>query len=188
MTKDLGYNTGLAAEFYVLSILHRKGLSASITLGNRKAIDIVVEATDRTITIDVKGMAGQTNWPLDNFNSEKRENHYIALVTFNSKIRDHSVLPTVYLVPAADIPNFFYVNPKGNRRTIQFSRMRDKGSQYLEAWSLLEAQANGSPANADGARVAKRRLTLVSRKHTPGKSGHASHVKSENAGATSAKR
>ena len=134
MPKDLGYNTGLAAEFYVLSVLHRKGFNASLTLGNRKAIDIVVESLDRTVTIDVKGMVSRTNWPLDNFTSATRVNHYIALVTFNNRIKDHTVRPTVYLVPAADIPQFFYVNPKGNRRTIQFSRMRDEGSKYLENW------------------------------------------------------
>lgn len=35
MSRELGYNTGLAAEFYVLLVLHRKGLNASLTLGNR---------------------------------------------------------------------------------------------------------------------------------------------------------
>jgi hypothetical protein len=137
MPKQVGYNTNLAAEFYVLSVLHRVGLSASLTLGNRKAIDIVVETDDRTITIDVKGMASRTNWPLDNFKSKDRGNHYIALVSFNNKIQDPSVLPTVYLVPAKDIPKFFYFNPKGTRQTIQFSTMRNQGSRYLEAWSSL---------------------------------------------------
>jgi hypothetical protein len=33
------YNTNLAAEFYVLSILHRLGFDATMTLGNKKAVD-----------------------------------------------------------------------------------------------------------------------------------------------------
>lgn len=37
-----GYNTNLAADFYVLSILHRLGAEATLTLGNKKSIDIVV--------------------------------------------------------------------------------------------------------------------------------------------------
>ena len=36
------YDTNLAAEFYVLSCLHRLGISANLTLGNRKGVDIVV--------------------------------------------------------------------------------------------------------------------------------------------------
>ncbi len=39
MTK---YNTNLASEFYVLSMLHRLGADASLTLGNKKAVDIIV--------------------------------------------------------------------------------------------------------------------------------------------------
>ena len=36
------YNTNLAAEFYVLSMLHRLGVFAAVTLGNKKAIDITL--------------------------------------------------------------------------------------------------------------------------------------------------
>jgi hypothetical protein len=35
------YNTNLAAEFYVLSLLHRLGADAALTLGNKKAVDII---------------------------------------------------------------------------------------------------------------------------------------------------
>lgn len=51
------YNTNLAAEFYVLSMLYRLGADASLILGNKKAVDIVVASTPgRTVTIDVKGV------------------------------------------------------------------------------------------------------------------------------------
>ena len=36
------YNTNLASEFYVMSVLCRLGLEANLTLGNKKAVDIVV--------------------------------------------------------------------------------------------------------------------------------------------------
>ena len=36
------YDTNLAAEFHVLSMLHRLGADASLTLGNKKAVDIIV--------------------------------------------------------------------------------------------------------------------------------------------------
>jgi hypothetical protein len=115
-------------------------LSASITLGNRKAIDIVVESRGRLFTIDVKGMASRTNWPLDNFKlkPDQGANHFIALVSFNNKIRDTQILPTVFLVPAQKIAAFFYRNPKGTRQVVQYGRMRDHGAAYLEAWAQLE--------------------------------------------------
>ena len=33
------YNTNLAAEFHALSMLHRLGLEATLTIGNKKAVD-----------------------------------------------------------------------------------------------------------------------------------------------------
>ena len=37
-----GYNTNLASEFYVLSMLYRLGFDANLTLGNKKSVDITV--------------------------------------------------------------------------------------------------------------------------------------------------
>lgn len=51
------YNTNLAAEFYVLSMLHHLGANAALALGNKKAVDIIVASEDgTTTTIDVKGL------------------------------------------------------------------------------------------------------------------------------------
>jgi hypothetical protein len=64
---NIGYNTNLAAEFYVLSMMHRLGAEANLTLGNKKSVDIAsVRGAGDVITIDVKGLAGSTAWPVDN--------------------------------------------------------------------------------------------------------------------------
>jgi len=56
------YNTNLAAEFHVLLALHRLGADATLTVGNKKSVDIaVVQATGRSLTVDVKGLAGKTS-------------------------------------------------------------------------------------------------------------------------------
>ncbi|MDH5821547.1 hypothetical protein QFW77_00870 [Luteimonas sp. RD2P54] len=56
-----GYNTNLAAEFYVLSTFYRLGTDANLTLGNKKSVDIVViRGAGDSLTIDVKGLAGTT--------------------------------------------------------------------------------------------------------------------------------
>jgi len=57
-----GYDTNLASEFYVMFVLHRLGCNATITLGNKKAIDIVVtRGAGEAVTIDVKAVAGKTD-------------------------------------------------------------------------------------------------------------------------------
>ena len=49
------YDIGMAGEFGVCSELHKRGYDASITLGNKKAVDIyVVTAGNRQFRIEVK--------------------------------------------------------------------------------------------------------------------------------------
>jgi hypothetical protein len=77
------YNTNLAAEFYVLSMLYRRGADASLTLGNKKAIDILVALrTGQTATIDVKGVAGPHDRPCDNVKLPAPAHHFLVLVSF----------------------------------------------------------------------------------------------------------
>ena len=132
------YNTNLAAEFWVLSMLHRLGAEATLTLGNKKAVDIVVvrEAGD-TITIDVKGLAGTTNWPVDNVNTaELKPNHFLAFVTFLDKISDVSSTPEVYVVPLNAVPELIYSAP-GGRRVVPLRTLRRTGTEYRDAWAQL---------------------------------------------------
>jgi hypothetical protein len=133
-----GYDTNLAAEFYVLSVLHRLGISATLTLGNKKSVDIVItrDAGD-AITVDVKRLAGMTNWPIDNIR-EGKDNHFIVFVTFLGKIGDPSVLPEVYIVPSKKISApVIYENPAGNRRVIPLRRARESWKEYKDHWELL---------------------------------------------------
>ncbi len=93
-----GYNTNLASEFYALSILHRLGIDATLTLGNKKSknrsISQSFEMRDAgdTLTVDVKGLAGATGWPVDNFHEKAK--HFLVLVCFLNKIDDLSLLKT----------------------------------------------------------------------------------------------
>ena len=64
--KSIIQDTGIAAEFYVLSMLYRLGATANLTLGNQKVVDIVVTRNSgEVVTIDVKGLQGKTSWPID---------------------------------------------------------------------------------------------------------------------------
>jgi hypothetical protein len=132
-----GYDTNLAAEFYVLSVLHRLGMSATLTLGNKKSVDIVIarDAGD-AVTVDVKGLAGVTNWPVDNLKAG-RLRHFIVFVTFLGKIGDPAVSPEIYVVPSKEVSALIYKNPAGNRRVIPLGRARKTWAKYKHAWQLL---------------------------------------------------
>jgi hypothetical protein len=89
------YDTNLASEFYVLSCLHRRGLIANLTLGNKKGVDVVVvrESGD-AVTVEVKGLAGKYEWPADNLVSKEPRNperHFVALVSFEGRIAEQTM-------------------------------------------------------------------------------------------------
>jgi hypothetical protein len=116
---DTGYNTNLAAEFYVLSVLHRLGLDANLTLGNKKSVDIaIVRDAGEAYAIDVKGLAGKTGWPIDNIRAGK-ERHFLVFVSFLGKISQPEVAPEVYIVPSTEMDRLAYAAPGGRRRSAE---------------------------------------------------------------------
>ena len=130
------YNTNLAAEFFVLSMLYRKGISANLTLGNRKEVDIVVEKpTGELITIDVKGIAGSTSWPVDNF-VKGRNGHFLVFVSFKGRIESESEVPEVYIVPSTVVGRIMYKGRTG-RKFVELRALRKKG-KYRDCWELLQ--------------------------------------------------
>jgi len=130
--------TGMAAEFFVLSCLNRLGYSALLTLGNRKAVDIVVELPNGlTVTIDVKGLAGTTGWPVDNVSAPSTR-HFVVFVCYRDLIADPWEQPEVYVVPFADFSNLVYAAP-GGRRLVRVSTLRASWQFYEHAWHRLMA-------------------------------------------------
>src|SRR5258708_28164426 len=122
-----GYNTNLAAEFYALSMLHRLGADANLTLGNKKSVDIaVIRGKGDSITIDVKGLAGKTGWPIDNIGAGT-EKHFIVFVCFMGKIADAEVLPHVWVVPSLKVAALSYHAP-GGRKLMRVSTLMARGN------------------------------------------------------------
>ena len=132
-----GYNTNLASEFYILSVLYRLGAAANLSLGNKKSVDItVVKDAGKSITIDVKGLAGRTSWPVDNL-KKVNSNHFLVFVSYLGKISDPDVLPEVYIVPSRQVAKFIYHSPNGKRKVVQLSTLRKNGLRYRNAWDLI---------------------------------------------------
>jgi hypothetical protein len=133
---DTGYNTNLAAEFYVLSVLHRLGKDANLTLGNKKSVDIaIVRDAGEAYTIDVKGLAGKTGWPIDNLRAGMK-GHFIVFVSFLGKIADPAVAPEVYVVPSVEMEVLAYEAP-GGRKLLQYTMMKDNAHRFKDRWDLL---------------------------------------------------
>ncbi len=133
--RESGYNTNLASEFYVMSMLHRKGFNAVLTLGNKKSVDIVIYKHGKVITLDVKGLIKKnSSFPMDNFH--EMEKHFYVFVSFED-IKDAESLPEVYVVPSQSIKSMLYKNPKGNRKVIQLRKLSNFGNEYKNRWDKI---------------------------------------------------
>jgi len=130
------YNTNLAAEFYVLSMLHRLGADAALTLGNKKGVDIMVaRAAGDAVTVEVKGVAKRYDWPADNIQSAHPERHFVVLVSFEGQIADPSVAPRCWVVPLPKLEP--YLHQYGTRLDVLQSSMHENGEQFENAWTLI---------------------------------------------------
>lgn len=129
-----GYDTGMASEFLVLSILYKRGVNPSLTFGNNKNIDIIL-TSDNEIrkSIDVKGMTGRYNFPAFNFKGIK--NHYYVFVCFPAK-PDSSVMPDIYIVPSYEVSKLITHTPKW--KGIKITTLESYKERYLRRWDYLE--------------------------------------------------
>jgi len=136
-----GYDTNLAAEFYVLSCLHRRGLAANLTLGNKKGVDIVVarDAGD-AVTVEVKGVAKKYDWPANNLVTQDPKRHFVALVSFEGQIDDPRMPPPrVWIVPFPQIEQFKAVY--GERTDVSRKKVVAQSETFENAWHFIEEGA-----------------------------------------------
>jgi hypothetical protein len=134
-----GYGTNLAAEFYVLSCLQRRGLTANLTLGNKKGVDIVVvrEAGD-AVTVEVKGVAKKFDWPANNLATQDPQRHFVALISFEGRISEPSMPPPrVWIFPYAEIERLKHSYP-GGRTNVKRKAVLEHASEFENAWNLIE--------------------------------------------------
>jgi len=128
-------NTNLASEFLVASCLFRLGYSVTITFGHTKEVDLIVNIPGKgLLTVDVKGLASKTNWPI--LPKLKKDNHFYVLVTYKDKFDKLVVLPEFYIIPSLEIENL--ITYWKNRSGITYKMLKD--SKYKDAWDLLNME------------------------------------------------
>lgn len=136
---EKGYQTNLASEFHILATLHRLGKDASLTLGNKKSVDIVI-LRDKSfpLTIDVKGVADKLDWLLGNISIVPQPNHFIVLVSFDGTIGNLRTMPRVWVFPHADLLPFVKTASNGKTRYVSRRAIINDGGRFEDAWTLLD--------------------------------------------------
>ena len=122
-----GYNTNLASEFYVLSMLYRLGFDANLTLGNKKSVDIaVVLGPGRAITIDVKAVAGKMDWLMGSSPDQPKPNHYVVLVSYDGRFGDAQQAPRCWVLRHGEVlPLVKTASGKGRMRSLSRKAVLD---------------------------------------------------------------
>jgi hypothetical protein len=124
------FDTGVAAEYFVLSQIYRLGLEAYISQGNKKAIDIrVIQENGNPISVDVKAVRGYSSLVVNNVKA--KENHFIVFVIYNNKFENVLTQPDVYIVPSLEVPSITQ-HFKEEKRV-----MKGRLENYLNNWSAL---------------------------------------------------
>jgi len=131
------YDTNLAAEFYVLSCLHRLGLTANLTLGNKKGVDIVVvRDSGDAVTVEVKGIAKKYDWPANNLVTDRPNSHFVVLVSFEGRIDESDMPPPrVWVLPFLQVERFKRIY--GSRTNVSRAAIRADGGKFENAWQLI---------------------------------------------------
>jgi len=94
----------LASKFYVLSVLHRLGIDATLTFSQADNVDItVVLESGSALTVDIKTLTGALEWRVANFSA--RANHFIAFVWYPDS-EEPNVPPTVYIIASEQLSIF----------------------------------------------------------------------------------
>jgi hypothetical protein len=130
------YNTNLAAEFWVLSALYRRGIEANLTLGNKKSVDILIHRKSQDIwTIDVKGLAGPYDWPADNMIVKDNPTHFYIFLSFEGKISDPLTSPSVWIIPSNQIKPF--IKQFKTRVNVSRKLLIENGDKFRDGWQQL---------------------------------------------------
>lgn len=122
----------LAAKFHVLSVLHRFGLEANLSLAQPDNVDITVLGRNgQTVTIDVKTVDGAHEWLVDPFSP--RKHHYVVIVAFSSEDANEIVAPSAYIVASDELRKFL---SRRHLTTISLETLTQEFSA-LDAWQRI---------------------------------------------------
>jgi len=132
-----GYDSNLASEFFVLSCLHRRGQDATLSLGNKKTVDLqLVRPSGLVVTIDVKASATKADWIAGKKVSKSSERHFVVLVGYEGRIADLKATPRVWVIPCRELESFVQTY-KSDTRCVRRPLIDKNGSEFEDAWEQL---------------------------------------------------
>lgn len=105
-------NTGISCEFLVAGELTRRGHNVTLTMGNTKAIDLLIEKDGKLIAVQVKGMQRKKSicWNISLSKIKGQELLYV-LVNLNADKLDES--PEYFILTEEEVKTHFKATDSG---------------------------------------------------------------------------
>lgn len=139
---DTNYNTNLASEYLMMSLLCRAGKDAFLSLGNKKGVDIIVKTDKGAICIvEVKGVNKNNDWLIGNSGKlPSLPNMFYALIGFEGNISDVTAPAKFYLIPSWILNREGEYKKSKNEKTIYLSHkyIRDNYKVYSNTLKWLD--------------------------------------------------
>jgi len=109
-------NTGISSEFLVAGELARRGFNVTMTFGNTKALDLLVEKEGKLISVQVKGIQRKKS------------------ICWNISLSKVGILKAIYVLvnlnaDTLDIPEYFILTEKEIK---QHFKPTKSGRDYLD--------------------------------------------------------
>jgi hypothetical protein len=124
------FNTGIASEYLILSLLYRQGVEAYLSQGNKKSIDIRIVKTDGTsISVDVKSVRGYSSLVVNNVKAEN--NHFVVFVIYKNQFEKLDLLPDIYIVPSSQLESITEIY--GNEKRVLKGKIKD----FKDRWEYI---------------------------------------------------
>jgi hypothetical protein len=146
----------MAGEFLVVGQLFKRKLQASVTLGNAKAIDVLVynPRTERSFSVSVKTLRARNCFPMKPSAVSPSHTYIFVVLNEPGTAEHYFVVPGTAL--ANDLPAFFGASLEDeDRPAVNFGPLK----LYENNWSLFEeavADAAQPVVAADAPRAARR--------------------------------
>ena len=139
---DHNYNTNLASEYLMMSLLNRVGKEAYLSLGNKKGVDIIVKTQKGSICIvEVKGVDKRNDWIIGNHGKmPSSPNLLYALVCFHGKINDLNAVADFWMIPSLILAEKSEHKVSKNGKTVFLSNkhIREKYRDYMNNFKCLD--------------------------------------------------
>lgn len=136
------YNTNLASEYFIMSLMCRAGKEAYLSLGNKKGVDVIVKTKKGAICIvEVKGVNKRNDWLISNAGKFDTSPELIyALVCYHGKIDVLNSTPDFWIIPSAQLAKVAVHKVARNRKTVYVSnkRVRENYNEYKNSIKHLE--------------------------------------------------